>query len=128
MYYDQASCIVQSVTCLTADPGVASLILARSHTSLEIDHEIISTAILLPSANSRADLDTHADHSKFLRDSCSIKLQKGTLNEHNNVTIAKIYISIKIKITTEKNISIYMYQCFTLHIHILHLEINMHWI
>ena len=49
---------MQSVTCmvtdakLTADPGVASLILARSHTFVEIDHEIISTVILLPSAES----------------------------------------------------------------------------
>ena len=48
--------VVQSVTCLatdtslTADPGVASSIPARSHTFLEIDHEIISTVILLPSA------------------------------------------------------------------------------
>ena len=40
-------------TCLTADPGVASLITALSHTFVEIDHEIISTAILLPSADSR---------------------------------------------------------------------------
>ena len=40
-------------TCLTADPGVASLILAWSHTALEIDHEIISTIIFLPSADSR---------------------------------------------------------------------------
>ena len=38
--------------CLTADPGVASSILARSHTFVEIDHEIISTVILLPSADS----------------------------------------------------------------------------
>ena len=50
--------IAQSVTCLatdvclTADPGVESSILARSHTFLEIDHDIISTAILLPSAES----------------------------------------------------------------------------
>ena len=29
--------------CLTADPGVASLIPARYHTYVEIDHEIIST-------------------------------------------------------------------------------------
>ena len=36
-------------TCLTADPGVVSLIPAPSHTFVEIDHEIISTAILLPS-------------------------------------------------------------------------------
>ena len=36
--------------CLTADPGVASLIPAQSHTFVEIDDEIISTVILLPSA------------------------------------------------------------------------------
>ena len=51
-------CVVHSVTCLaidaslTADPGVASSIPAWSHTFLEIDHEIISTVILLPSADS----------------------------------------------------------------------------
>ena len=39
--------------CLTADPGVMRSILARSHTFVEIDHEIISMAILLPSADSR---------------------------------------------------------------------------
>ena len=49
--------VAQSVTCLatdaclTADPGVASSIPARSHTFVEIDHEIISTVILLPSAD-----------------------------------------------------------------------------
>ena len=37
---------------LTADPGVASLIPARSHTFVEIDHEIISTVILIPFAES----------------------------------------------------------------------------
>ena len=47
-------CVAQSVTCLatdaslTADPGVASSIEARSHTFVEIDHEIISTLILPP--------------------------------------------------------------------------------
>ena len=51
-------CIAQSVTCLTTDgcltafPGVASLISAQSHTFVEIDHEIIFTVILLPSADS----------------------------------------------------------------------------
>ena len=51
--------IEQSVTCLavdmclTADPGVTSSIPARSHTFVEIDHEIISTVILLPSADSK---------------------------------------------------------------------------
>ena len=49
--------VAQSVTCLvtdaclTADPGVASLIPARYHTFVEIDHEINSTVILLPSAD-----------------------------------------------------------------------------
>ena len=40
-------------TCLTADAGVVSLILARSHTFVEIDRETFSTAILLPSSDSR---------------------------------------------------------------------------
>ena len=50
--------VAQSVMCLatdaslTADPGVASSIPARSHAFVEIDHEIISTVILLPSAES----------------------------------------------------------------------------
>ena len=38
--------------CLTAVPGVPSLIPVRSHTFAEIDHEIITTVILLPSAES----------------------------------------------------------------------------
>ena len=37
----------------TADPGFASLILALSHTFLKIDPEMISTAIINPSADSR---------------------------------------------------------------------------
>ena len=40
-------------TYLTADPWVASLIAARTCTFVEIDHEMFSTAILLPSADSR---------------------------------------------------------------------------
>ena len=39
--------------CLNADPGVASLVTTPSHTFVEIDHEIISTVFLLPSADSR---------------------------------------------------------------------------
>ena len=48
--------VAQSVTCLatdanlTVDPEVASSIPARSRTIVEIDYEIISTVILLPSA------------------------------------------------------------------------------
>ena len=50
--------VAQSVTCLatdaclTADSGVASSITVRSHTFVKIDHEMISTVILLPSADS----------------------------------------------------------------------------
>ena len=50
--------VAQSVTCLatdaslTADTGVVSSIPARSYTFVGIDHEIISTVILLPSAKS----------------------------------------------------------------------------
>ena len=39
--------------CLTAAPGVPSSIPARSHSFVEIDHKIISTAFLLLSSNSR---------------------------------------------------------------------------
>ena len=46
--------VAQSVTCLTADPGPEfDPGPARPHTFVEIDHEIISMAILLPSADSR---------------------------------------------------------------------------
>ena len=38
--------------CLTADLGVAGSIQARFHTFVEIDYELISTVILLPSAKS----------------------------------------------------------------------------
>ena len=49
--------VAQSVTCLTtdvcltADPGVVSSIPVWSHTFVEIDYEIISTVILLPSTD-----------------------------------------------------------------------------
>ena len=51
-------CVAQSVTCLATDacltayPGVASSISTQAHTFVEIDHEIISTVILFPSADS----------------------------------------------------------------------------
>ena len=62
IYFSESShvtpgCVAQSVTCLatdaclTADPGVTSSIPAWYHTFVEIDHEIISTVILLPSAD-----------------------------------------------------------------------------
>ena len=48
----ELSCIAHLVMCLTAGPGVASSIPTCSHAFVEIDHEKISTAILLPSSNS----------------------------------------------------------------------------
>ena len=57
-HYPALGRVAQSVTCLatdaslTANPGVPSSIPARSDTFVEIDHEIISTVILLPSAES----------------------------------------------------------------------------
>ena len=49
--FAQAVTCLATDACLTADPGVASSIPARYHTFVEIDHEIISTVILLPSAD-----------------------------------------------------------------------------
>ena len=44
---------VSGYRCLSdCNPGVASLIPTLSHTFMEIDHEIISMAILLPSTES----------------------------------------------------------------------------
>ena len=58
LYVDIPGRVALSVRCLatdaslTADPGVACLILVWSHTFVVIDHEIISMVILLPSAKS----------------------------------------------------------------------------
>ena len=58
LYRKSPGCVAQSVTCLATDAcltavsGVTSSIPARSHTFVEIDHEIISTVIFLPSADS----------------------------------------------------------------------------
>ena len=50
-YIVHVGCAAQSVTCLTADPGAASSIPARSNTFMETDREIISAVILHPSAD-----------------------------------------------------------------------------
>ena len=44
-WYLILGCVAHSVTGLTADPGVGNMIPARSLTFVEIDHEIVSTAI-----------------------------------------------------------------------------------
>ena len=46
----QANLIILPSVC--ADPGVASSIPVRSHTFMEIDHEMISMVIFLPSTDS----------------------------------------------------------------------------
>ena len=51
IYVRRAACLATDA-CLTADPGVGSSIPVRSHTFVVIDHEMISTVILLPSADS----------------------------------------------------------------------------
>ena len=48
---EQSVMCLATDACLTANPGVSSLIMAPSHTFVEIDHEIIPTVILLPSAD-----------------------------------------------------------------------------
>ena len=73
--------VAQSVTCpatdanLTVDPG-GRLIPARSHTFVEIDHEIISTVILLPSAESfmKGCCQLQAKYVHKLLVNCLVKL------------------------------------------------------
>ena len=80
-------------TYLTADPGVASSIPAWSHTFLEIDYEIISTVILLPSADSRKVVVSNKE--KYVHEvlvNCLVKLAqvKSVVRwtDHPNMTIA----------------------------------------
>ena len=62
-------------TCLTANPGVASLIPVWSHTFVEIDHEIISTVILLPFADSRRVVVSYkGKHVEEVLVNCLVKL------------------------------------------------------
>ena len=86
--------IVQSVrcltadTCLSADPGVVSVILARSHTFTEIDYEIISTVILLPSADSRRVVVSYK--RKYLHEVVKLAQEKRVVRwtDRPNMTIA----------------------------------------
>ena len=68
---------MQSVTdaSLTADQGVASSIPAQSHNFVEIDHEIISTVILLPSAESLS-VTSESMCTKYWLTACSSLLRK----------------------------------------------------
>ena len=60
---------------LTAEPGVATLISARIHIFVEIDHEIISTVILLPTTDSRSVVVSYKQ--KYVQEvlvNCLVKL------------------------------------------------------
>ena len=75
------------------DPGVASSIPVRSHTFVEIDHELISTVILLPSAESwRVVVSYKRKYVHELLVSHLVKLaqEKGVVwwTDHPDMTIA----------------------------------------
>ena len=74
---------------MTADPGVASLIPASSHTFVESDHEIFSTAILFPSADSRRIVVSYKRKYRYVHKVlvyCLVKLakEKVWLGEHDH--------------------------------------------
>ena len=60
--YIRGDPVAQLFVSSTADPGVTSLILARSHTFVEVDHEIISR-ISLVSLIKEALLSVTNEHS-----------------------------------------------------------------
>ena len=79
--------VAQSVTCLTADPRVASSIPARSHTFVRIDHEIISLSILLPFIDSRRVVVSYK--RKYVHKvlvNCLVKLtqEKSVVSRHDH--------------------------------------------
>ena len=60
-FKDQQDPVAQSVTSPTADPGIARLIQAWSHTFMEIDRKIISMVILLlPLVDKKGCCQVHA--------------------------------------------------------------------
>ena len=77
---------MRSVTCLatdaslTADPGVGSSLLARSHTFVEINNETTSTIILLPSAESfkvgLLSVTSESIYMKYWLTACSSLIKK----------------------------------------------------
>ena len=72
---------MQSVESTTADPGVTSLIPARSHTFVEINHEIVSMFnLLLP------------------------LIQEGLLSVTSESIIHKVLVNHLIKLAQEKSV------------------------
>ena len=91
--------VVQSVTCLradaclTANPGVKSQIPARSHAFMEIDHGMLSTVNLLPSAYSRRIVGSYKRkyvHEVLVNSLVKLAQEKSDvmLTDHPNMTIA----------------------------------------
>ena len=73
-YLAQSLTCLTADMCLTADPGVASLIQARSHTSWRlIDHEIISKAISFLSADSRRSVSYKRKYIHQVLVNCLVK-------------------------------------------------------
>ena len=68
-------------TCLTADPGISSLIPARSHTFVKIDHEIISTAF-----------------------SSLLLIQEGLLSVTSEKYVREVLVNSFIKLAQEKSV------------------------
>ena len=68
--------LTNQYACLPADPGVASLIPARSHTFVEIDHEIIPTVILLPSHTRRVVVSNKRKYVHEVLVNCLVKIAK----------------------------------------------------
>ena len=83
--------------CLTADQGVVNSIPAQFHTFLEIDHEIITTVILLPSID------------PFKKGCCQLQAKvctQSTVKTLYNVTRYNRIFNIRHKIAGNGSVSI----------------------
>ena len=93
--------------------GVATLIPARSHTFVEIDHEIISTVILLPSAESfmKGCCQLQAKVCARLLVNCLFKLaqEKSVVRETDRPAMT-IAVDLGRKATKQTNKQIYCVQ------------------
>ena len=85
---------------LIADQGVASSIRARSHTFMEIDHEIISTVLLLPSADSFKK-SCQSQAKGCLKANSSLPLKKVWLGELTVPTSVTIAVAWEVKQQTK---------------------------
>ena len=77
----QSVACLTAITYLTADPAVASLIPAQSNAFVEIDHEKVSTVILLPSIDSRSVVVSYK--RKYVSTKLAQEKSVNKLNEHS---------------------------------------------